>query len=69
MPIEIQGRVFAAQVVLTNLASIPPILLAGTLSTVLPVEAVLIAALVVLSAIALWAVAQASLRSSSQAHA
>jgi MFS family permease len=62
MPVEFQGRVFAAQVVLSNLASILPILLAGVLSEVLGVEVVLATAVIVLSAVSLWAVAQASLR-------
>lgn len=63
MPREYQGRVFAAQVVLTNLASIPPILLAGLLTTLLGPQVVLASTMIVLSAVALWAVAQASLRS------
>ena len=69
MPMEIQGRVFAAQVVLTNLASIPPILLAGLLSALLGVQIVLAATVIVLAAVALWAVAQASIRSTSHADA
>ncbi|HEY7801470.1 MAG TPA: MFS transporter [Dehalococcoidia bacterium] len=40
IPREMQGRVFAAQTVLTNLASIPPILLAGLLADALSVTAV-----------------------------
>ena len=63
MPREYQGRVFAAQVVLTNLASIPPILLAGLLTTLLGPQLVLASTMIVLAAVALWAVAQASLRS------
>jgi MFS family permease len=41
IPREMQGRVFAAQTVLTNLASIPPILLAGALADLLGVTPVL----------------------------
>ncbi|MBF6599869.1 MAG: MFS transporter [Dehalococcoidia bacterium] len=40
IPREMQGRVFAAQTVLTNLASIPPILLAGLLADALSVTVV-----------------------------
>ena len=40
MPIEMQGRVFAGQAVLTNLASIPPILLTGLLADVIGVPPV-----------------------------
>ncbi len=40
MPREMQGRVFAAQSVLTNLASIPPILLTGLLADVIGVSPV-----------------------------
>ncbi|MHB8376061.1 MAG: MFS transporter [Dehalococcoidia bacterium] len=40
IPHEMQGRVFAAQSVLTNLASIPPILLAGLLADALGVTSV-----------------------------
>ena len=41
VPQDMQGRVFAAQTVLTNLASIPPILLAGLLADGLGVTSVL----------------------------
>jgi MFS family permease len=61
-PIQIQGRVFAAQIVLTNLASIPPILLAGLLSEALGVEVVLGATMIVLSTVAVWTGAQARAR-------
>lgn len=37
MPREMQGRIFAAQTVLTNLASIPPILLTGLMADVIGV--------------------------------
>ncbi|MDE3097459.1 MAG: MFS transporter, partial [Chloroflexota bacterium] len=40
IPHDMQGRVFAAQNVLTNLASIPPILLAGLLADALGVTSV-----------------------------
>jgi len=40
IPREMQGRVFAAQTVLTNLASIPPILLTGLLADVIGVSPV-----------------------------
>ena len=61
-PMEIQGRVFAAQVVLTNLASIPPILLAGLLSEAFGVAVVLGATTVVLGAVAAWTAAEARSR-------
>jgi Na+/melibiose symporter-like transporter len=69
IPNEFQGRVFAAQAVLTNLASIPPILLAGLLSALLGVQLVLAGTVIVLTAVALWAVAQASIRSTASADA
>jgi MFS family permease len=59
MPIEIQGRVFAAQVVLTNLASIPPILLAGLLSDVAGVEPIMLLTVFILVGAAGWALARA----------
>ena len=62
IPMEIQGRVFAAQVVLTNLASIPPILLAGLLSEVFGVELVLMATTIVLGTVAAWTAAEARAR-------
>jgi hypothetical protein len=69
IPVEYQGRVFSAQVVLSNLASIPPILLAGLLTTLLGPEIVLGFTMIILAAVALWAVAQASLRSTTYANA
>ena len=59
IPIEIQGRVFAAQVVLTNLASIPPILLAGLLSELSGVAPVMVLTVVILVSAAGWTLAQA----------
>jgi hypothetical protein len=69
IPHEYQGRVFAAQVVLGNLASIPPILLAGLLASMLGPQVVLATTTIVLAAVALWSVAQASLRSQVTSHA
>jgi MFS family permease len=40
IPRDMQGRIFAAQSVLTNLASIPPILLTGALADVFGVTPV-----------------------------
>ena len=57
MPQEIQGRVFAAQVVLTNLASIPPILLAGVLSPLVGVEPLMFLPVFILAVPALGALA------------
>ena len=62
MPVEIQGRIFAAQVVLTNLASIPPILLAGLLSALFGVGPVLFLFVVVLVGVAGWTLARAAAR-------
>ena len=59
MPVEIQGRVFAAQTVLTNLASIPPILLAGLLSELFGVEPVIFLTIFILVGVAGWALARA----------
>ncbi len=42
MPVEMQGRVFAGQTVLTNLASIPPILLTGLLADVIGIAPVFV---------------------------
>ncbi len=62
MPLEIQGRVFAAQFVLTNLASIPPILLTGLLAAAFGVEPVLLVFVVVMVAVAGWTGARAAAR-------
>ena len=62
MPPEIQGRIFAAQVVLTNLASIPPILLAGLLAALFGVGPVLFLFVIVLVGVAGWTLARAAAR-------
>ena len=62
MPLQIQGRVFAAQVVLANLASIPPIVLAGVLSEVVGVEPVMLLTVVILVSAAAWTFARAAAR-------
>ena len=62
MPPEIQGRIFAAQVVLTNLASIPPILLAGLLAALFGVGPVLFLFVIVLVSVAGWTLARAAAR-------
>lgn len=54
MPREMQGRVFAAQSVLTNLASIPPILLTGLLADVIGVSPVFFLVGLVCGALALF---------------
>jgi hypothetical protein len=59
MPLEIQGRVFAAQNVLTNLASILPILLAGLLAELFGVELVMFLTVFILASAAGWTAAQA----------
>ena len=62
LPIEVQGRVFAAQVVLTNLASIPPILLAGLLSELFGVEPIMFLTMTILVGAAAWSLARAMSR-------
>ncbi len=54
IPREMQGRVFAAQNVLTNLASIPPILLAGLLADIVGVTPVFFLAGLVCGLLALF---------------
>lgn len=54
MPREMQGRVFAGQTVLTNLASIPPILLTGLLADVIGVSPVFFLIAVVCAALAAY---------------
>jgi MFS family permease len=54
VPLAMQGRVFAAQTVLSNLASIVPLVLAGALADWLGVSPVLIAVAVGVLLIALW---------------
>ena len=62
LPLEIQGRVFAAQHVLTNLASIPPILLAGLLAVVFGVAWVMVLTIIILVGVAAWTAARAAAR-------
>jgi MFS family permease len=59
VPMGIQGRVFAAQTVLGNLASIPPILFAGVLSELVGVAPVMLLTVVILICAAGWTLAQA----------
>lgn len=54
IPQDMQGRVFAAQTVLINLASIPPILLAGVLADALSVTAVFFVVGIVCGLLALF---------------
>jgi len=58
VPLPMQGRVFAAQTVLSNLASIVPLLLAGALADWLGVSPVLIAVAVAVLVVALWSAFQ-----------
>ncbi|HXH21761.1 MAG TPA: MFS transporter [Dehalococcoidia bacterium] len=60
VPVEMQGRIFAAQSVLSNLAAIPPVLAGGLLADAVGVEPVLIAAGCVALAAAVWSRAQGS---------
>lgn len=68
LPVEIQGRVFAAQVVLTNLASILPILLAGFLSELFGVEPIIFLTMVILVGVAAWSLARALSRPQPLSH-
>lgn len=54
IPVEMQGRVFAAQVVLSNLASIPPILLTGAIAQVLGADRIFVAVGTVVGMMAVW---------------
>ena len=65
VPMPMQGRVFAAQTVLSNLASIVPLLLAGALADWWGVSPVLIAVAVAVLLIAVWGAFQ-TMRSSAQ---
>ena len=69
IPMEMQGRVFAAQNVLSNLASIPPILLAGVLSELAGVGPIMFLTVVILVFAAAWTIAGAAARQKSREHA
>ncbi|MEX0786396.1 MAG: MFS transporter [Dehalococcoidia bacterium] len=69
MPLEIQGRVFAAQAVLSNIASIPPILLAGLFSEVFGVVPVMFLTVFILTGAAGWTLARALSRPEPIEHA
>jgi Na+/melibiose symporter-like transporter len=58
VPLPMQGRVFAAQTVLSNLASIVPLILAGALADWLGVSPVLFAVAVGVLVVALWSAFQ-----------
>jgi len=60
IPLEMQGRVFAAQAVLTNLVAIGPVLAAGLLADAVGVEPVLVAAGVGALLAAVWSQARSS---------
>jgi len=60
IPLEMQGRVFAAQNVLTNLASVAPLLVAGAFAEVVGSRPVLIGAALVMSLFVGWAALRAS---------
>jgi MFS family permease len=69
MPMAIQGRIFAAQNVLANLASIPPILLAGVLSWLFGAAPVMFVTVVILLFAAAWTIAGAAARQKGREHA
>lgn len=54
IPREMQGRVFAAQTVLTNLASIPPVLLTGLLADIIGVSPVYVLVGIVCGTLAIY---------------
>jgi predicted MFS family arabinose efflux permease len=60
IPMAMQGRVFAAQSVLTNLVAIPPVILAGLVADALGVEPVLICAGILAILAAAWSQARSS---------
>lgn len=69
MPLQMQGRIFAAQVVLGNLASIPPILLAGLFSELVGVAPVMLLTVMILVSAAAWTLARAVARPGAMADA
>jgi hypothetical protein len=62
MPVGLQGRIFAAQHVLANLASIGPILFVGLLAEVFSVEPVMLLMVAVILAVAGWTAASTAAR-------
>jgi predicted MFS family arabinose efflux permease len=60
VPIEMQGRIFAAQTVLANLVAIAPVVLAGFMADAIGVEPVLVCAGVGALLAALWSQARSS---------
>ncbi|HXK33791.1 MAG TPA: hypothetical protein VNM91_07265, partial [Dehalococcoidia bacterium] len=62
MPGEMQGRIFAAQNVLTNLASIPPVLLTGIMADVIGVPPVFFLVALGAGVIALYSAAKNAAR-------
>lgn len=54
IPVDMQGRVFAAQAVLSNLASIPPILLTGAIAQVLGADRIFVAVGTGVGVMAVW---------------
>lgn len=58
MPMEMQGRIFAALTVLSNLASVVPLLVAGALADWVGVRPVLVAVAVIMSLFIIWVAAQ-----------
>ncbi len=59
IPLEMQGRVFAAQNVLINVASVAPLLVAGAFAEVVGVRPVLIGTAVTITLLVGWAVMRA----------
>ena len=59
IPLEMQGRVFAAQNVLANVASVAPLLVAGALADLVGVRPVLVGLAVLMSLFVGWAALRA----------
>jgi hypothetical protein len=62
MPVDLQGRIFAAQHVLANLASIGPILFVGLLASVFAVEPVMLLMVAIMLLVAGWTAARTAAR-------
>ena len=59
IPLEMQGRVFAAQNVLANVASVAPLLVAGALADLVGARPVLVGAAVFMTLFVGWAALRA----------
>jgi MFS family permease len=60
IPLEVQGRVFAAQAVLASLCAIPPVLAAGILADIVGVTPVMLVASLIALSVGGWAIGRHS---------